>query len=183
MTSFETSFPSRILRSAFRTVTSRTLAAALTLAAGLAAAVGLATPALAADGPPPGCQGDAGSAWINIVVDNVRSSNGLVTVTLYPDDSSQFLRSGASLERVRVPARAGKTTACVILPRTGTWVFAVYHDENGDKKFNRNAVGMPQEGFGFSNNPSTTLGIPAFRAVRLRVPNPGMETTIRLTYP
>lgn len=173
-----TSFPSRILRFAPRTLT-----AALTLAAGFAVGFGFATPALAADGPPPGCQGQPGSSWINVIVENVRSSNGLVTVTLYPDDSSRFLRSGASLERVRVPAHAGTTTACVILPRSGTWVFAVYHDEDGNRKFNRNAVGMPQEGFGFSNNPATTLGIPAFRSVRLKVPNPGMETRIRLTYP
>ena len=45
---------------------------------------------------------------------------------------------------------------------------------------NRNGLGIPTEAFGFSNNPSTVAGLPAFRSVRLNVPKAGLTTRIQL---
>ena len=35
------------------------------------------------------------------------------------------------------------------------YALALYHDENGNRSFDRTGVGFPAEGFGFSNNPAT----------------------------
>lgn len=35
----------------------------------------------------------------------------------------------------------------------GTYALMITHDENGNGKLDTNALGMPLEGFGFSNNP------------------------------
>lgn len=43
-----------------------------------------------------------------------------------------------------------------------TYAVAVMHDEDGDKKFKTNFVGLPQEGFGFSKNPRVYFGAPSF---------------------
>src|SRR4051812_26004077 len=50
------------------------------------------------------CDGPASSAKLVVQVDGVRSSNGLVAVTLYPDDPDRFLRRHGSLKVVRVAA-------------------------------------------------------------------------------
>ena len=94
------------------------------------------------------------------------------------------IRAGrGSLYVGRVPARQGTTRVCVYLPNTGTWAFAVYHDEDGNRRINRNGIGLPREGVGFSNNPRLLFSIPSFRSVRLAVPRNNMQTTIRLRYP
>jgi uncharacterized protein (DUF2141 family) len=147
------------------------------VSAGFAAAIA-AAPAHAQ----PDCTGPASAVRFYLNVENVRSSQGLIAVTLYPDESRRFLARRGSLYVGRVPARQGTTRVCIHLPSTGTWAFGVYHDEDGNRTINRNGLGMPREGFGFSNNPRLLFSIPSFRSVRLAVPRTNMQTTIRLRY-
>lgn len=154
-------------------------AAALALAAGLMGAV----PARAEDGAPAGCTGPASQTWINIEVNELRSGKGLVAFTLYADNRKRFLVKGGSLYVTRVQASNGTTRACLYLPGPGTYAIAVYHDENASQTFDRTGLGLPKEGFGFSNNPGTLLGLPNFSSVRLAVPKPGLSTKIRMKYP
>jgi uncharacterized protein (DUF2141 family) len=159
----------------------------MTLPRRLRAAVAFATLALsapaAAQSAPGGCTGPASSTWVNVVVNGVRSSTGLVAVTLYADNSRKFLAKGGSMFVGRVRAVAGTTRACVHLPQPGTYALAIYHDENANEKFDRTGIGFPAEGYGFSNNPSTLAGLPAFRSVRLAVPRTGLTSRIQLKYP
>lgn len=169
------------------TLPRRFRAAVIALAASMA--LPLAAPALAAPAgaqtatPPANCLGPRTGTWININVEGVRNGNGLMAISLYPDDSSQFLVKHGSLYTSRFDAVAGTTRACVFVPRAGVYALAVYHDEDSSRKLNRSGLGMPAEGFGFSNNPSTFAGIPAFRSVRLNVARTNLSTRIRLRYP
>lgn len=129
------------------------------------------------------CTGHPGTVRLFVNVQNVRSSQGLVAVTLYADDSSKFLAHHGSLYVGRVPARKGTTRVCIWVPKPGIWAIVAYHDENANRKFDRNMFGMPKEGGGFSNNPSTFFGLPAFHNVRFPVHAPQTEISIRLKYP
>ena len=129
------------------------------------------------------CTGPPGPVRLYVDVDNVRSSTGLVAVTLYADDPSRFLRRRGSLYVGRVPARAGTTRVCIHLPATGVFALGVYHDADADRRFDRNAIGLPAEGYGFSNDAPTLFGLPSFRSVRLQVPRSGFETRVRMRYP
>lgn len=148
-------------------------------------ATGLAFLAAAATAAPAqtNCTGPASPVRLYVDVENVRAAQGLIAVTLYADDSRRFLARRGSLYVGRTPARAPATRICIHLPSVGTYALAVYHDADGNRRFNRNAIGMPAEGFGFSNNPRVLFGIPAFRSVRLSVPRNGMSTRVRLRYP
>ena len=143
---------------------------------------GLAAASAAQAPPQPECAGQAGPVRLNINVEGVRSADGLIAVTVYPDDSSRFLARRGSLYVGRVPARSPTTQLCIYLPSTGIFAFGVYHDADGDRSFDRTGIGLPAEGFGFSNNPRLFLSIPSFRSVRLSVPRNNMSTTIRLRY-
>ena len=131
----------------------------------------------------PACTGPESAVRLHVNVENVRAGEGLIAVTLYADDSSRFLARRGSLYVGRVPARAPATRMCIHLPSTGTYALAVYHDADSNRSFNRNGVGMPAEGYGFSNNPGTLFGLPSFRSVRLAVPRNDMQTTVRMRYP
>ena len=154
----------------------RLVAAALALSA----ATALAVPATAA---PAGCLGTPSETWLNVSVEGLRNGNGLVTVAVYPDDSRQFLAKGGTLKNNRFNAAASVTRACVFVPKPGVYAVAVYHDEDGSRKLNRSGLGLPAEGYGFSNNPATLAGLPAFRSVRLNVPKAGLTTHIKMKYP
>jgi uncharacterized protein (DUF2141 family) len=147
-----------------------------------AAALALAAPAVALAAPA-GCAGPPSDTWINVVLENVRSSKGGIAVMLYPDDSGRFLAKGGTLYGVHIPAQAGTTRGCMFLPRPGVYAIAIYHDEDGNHKFKRSAIGLPAEGYGFANNPVTIAGLPSFRSVRLAAPKTGLVTRITVKYP
>lgn len=130
----------------------------------------------------PDCTGPASAIRLMVRVEGVRSSSGLIAVTLYTDERRRFLARRGSLYVGRVPARQGVTDVCIHVPQPGTYALAVYHDADADRRFDRSSLGLPDEGFGFSNNPRTFLGMPNFSRVRLSVPRSGTRTMVRLTY-
>lgn len=132
---------------------------------------------------PDGCTGPASDIRLFVKVTNVRSSNGLIAVTLYADDRHRFLAHHGSLYVGRVPAVSPTTRVCIHVPATGVYGLAVYHDEDGNRKFKRSTLGLPAEGYAFSNNASTFLGLPSFSSVRLSVPRTETETSVKLKYP
>jgi uncharacterized protein (DUF2141 family) len=129
------------------------------------------------------CTGTASDTRLYVDVERVRSSEGLIAVTLYEDKASRFLAKRGSLYVGRVPATAPVTTVCIYVPGPGVYAIAVYHDADADRSFDRTGIGLPDEGYGFSNNPAVLLGLPAFRSVRLSVPRTDMHTRVRLRYP
>ena len=145
-------------------------------------ALGPASPAAAGD-TPAGCLGPPSAIWLNVSVEQVKSSSGFITLTLYPDDQARFLKPMGSLYVTKVSARAGVTQACVFVPGPGSYGLALYHDANGNGKIDRNAIGIPKEGFGFSNNPRILFSAPKLKSVRLAVNVPGTVTRIRMRYP
>jgi len=46
--------------------------------------------------------------------------------------------------------------------KPGKYAFKYFHDENNDEKLNTNFMGIPKEGYGFSNNASGKFGPPSF---------------------
>ena len=142
-----------------------------------AALLALAAPAQ------PDCTGTPSATRLFVRVENVRSSRGLIAVTLYTDVRKKFLAKRGSLYVGRVPARQGRTDVCIHVPTPGIYALAVYHDADADRSFDRTSLGLPSEGFGFSNNPPTFLGMPNFGSVRIRVPRSGVGTTVKLKYP
>ena len=146
-------------------------------------AVLLALPVATPAGADPGtCQGTpgAGKARLTITATQLRNAKGEVAFTVYPDDRRRFLAKGGKLLRARVPAKAPATEACFWLP-PGHYAVATYHDENADHDFNRTLFAI-KEGFGFSNDASTTLGLPSFKNVRFPVTAPSTKIQVRTRY-
>lgn len=143
----------------------------------LAAAVGLAGAAAAAE-----CEGRPSETMLIVQVNGVRAARGEVAVTIYPDDARRFLAPKGKLLRVRVPAQAPATAVCFWLPQPGYYAVAVYHDANADRDLNRSLVGLPTEGFGFSNDAPTPTGLPPFKAVRFRVVPGDSQIRLKLRY-
>jgi uncharacterized protein (DUF2141 family) len=147
----------------------------------LAAALGLATSAAAAASADD-CEGRASQTKLTVQVTGVRAAKGEMAITIYPDDAKRFLAHGQKLARVRAVAQAPMTTACFWLPAPGFYAVAVYHDENGNHDFDRTVVGLPAEGFAFSNDPPTRTGLPPFAAVRFKTVAGDNTMRVKLKY-
>lgn len=126
------------------------------------------------------CHGVQTPAKLTVIVDNVRTTHGLLAVTIYQEKG--FLKKGGGLKVWRDPARAGVQSMCMYLPAPGTYAIAVFQDMDSDHKFNH-TLWQPTEPWGFSNNPHALLNLPRFSQVKF--PVPAGETTIhvRLSYP
>jgi uncharacterized protein (DUF2141 family) len=123
------------------------------------------------------CEGAATANKLSIVVNGVQSSKGSITASLYPDDKTQFLAKNGALKVWRAPAHAGTTQMCIWLKAPGTYAVAVYHDANGNGKFDLGLLG-PMEDYGFSRNPRILFSKPSLASVRF--PASTGETTIHV---
>ncbi|MDE2059490.1 MAG: DUF2141 domain-containing protein [candidate division NC10 bacterium] len=126
---------------------------------------------------------DSNSAAIEVRVHGVRNDRGNIMFILYGDNPDDFLAKGKTILKQRTPAKRGTVAFCVIVPKAGMYAAAVYHDENANGKFDRNWIGLPGEGGGFSNNPTQFLVIPSHSQVAFHVSNSQTRLEIQLIYP
>ena len=119
-----------------------------------------------AEDPAP-CTNAPDEVHLRLTFTGLHSDAGHITITIYPDDAKRFLARGGKLFKTSVPAHRPLTTACVLVPAAGYYAISVYHDENDDHHFNRTLIGLPDEGYGFSNNPKTLIGLPSLSDVRV----------------
>lgn len=95
---------------------------------------------------------------LSVPVSTVRSGHGRVYVALY--DQSNWLKPGRFVALRLVQAHRGTVVAHFNSVRAGRYSVAVFHDENNNGTVDRNLLGLPSEGFGFSRR--TPLRIPSF---------------------
>lgn len=65
---------------------------------------------------------------------------------------------------------------------SGSYAVSVFHDQNGDRKLNRNSLGMPTEGYGFSNNPVVSRGVPNYGQCVFLVAGANTSIKINMKY-
>ncbi|MBP2301136.1 DUF2141 domain-containing protein [Azospirillum picis] len=119
---------------------------------------------------------------LHVEATNVRNDHGMITITVYGDNPAEFLAPGKKLARLRTPAHAGATAACLGVPARRSYAIALYHDENNDRDFNRNLLGFPVEGYGISNDAPAIAGIPSYESARFTATEGDNRLSIRLRY-
>jgi uncharacterized protein (DUF2141 family) len=63
----------------------------------------------------------------------------------------------------------------------GAYALSVVHDENGNGRLDTR-LGIPREGFGFSNNPRIWFGPPSFESARFPFPPNGAALSVTMKY-
>nr|WP_321986718.1 DUF2141 domain-containing protein [uncultured Lichenicoccus sp.] len=151
-------------------------AAALVLLAELGPAPALAVSATACPGAAPGMP------QLNVTGTGARRIAGHITFTLYGPEPARYLVRNGSLAVLRVPLSTRQATACFAVSEAGSYAVAIYHDENDNHHFDRNFLGLPVEGYGFSNDAAPMFAPPKFDAVKFTVHAGVNRIAIRLRY-
>jgi uncharacterized protein (DUF2141 family) len=120
----------------------------------------------------------AHAADLTVVVDSVRSAKG--TVRLELDASvAQWDNTERSYAKGDVAASAGSVSFTFKDLAPGSYALGVFHDENDNGMLDMNLIGIPKEGYGFSNNPSP-MRKPKFDEARFELPTTGKSITVHL---
>lgn len=64
----------------------------------------------------------------------------------------------------------------------GNYAASVLHDENSNGKMEKNFLGIPQEGFAFSNNYAPRIKSPSFRDAKITLAAPVLKTNLTMLY-
>ncbi len=105
------------------------------------------------------------TATLTVVVDGLRDKNSQVCMRIYSDERGFPLSETSEVQSGCTEIRGSSVTMQFAGLKLGTYAVAVVDDENRDYKLNRNFLGIPQEGFGISNNPTVSVltGMPKFQ--------------------
>ena len=103
------------------------------------------------------------TAPIAVEVAGLRSNEGMVLGAIFAS-ARGWTEEGREIATCRASI-ARQHATCVIdgLP-PGTYAFAFLHDEDLDGHMDRDWIGIPQEGYGFSNDAAPGLGPPSFES-------------------
>ncbi|MEQ8195713.1 MAG: DUF2141 domain-containing protein [Rhodospirillales bacterium] len=123
------------------------------------------------------------AADLKVTITDVRSDGGTIRINLY-DNAGAFPKSGAAVAggKAKVKARKGGVEIVFKDLKPGRYAAALYHDENGNGKFDQGILGIPLEGYAFSNNATVFLSAPPFERAAFDLPAQGGAIEIRMDY-
>lgn len=127
----------------------------------------------------------ASAADLVVSVEGVRSADGDIRVAVHRRaDGVDFPDSAGIVKAAMRPAaKAGDLVFTGLTP--GEYAIAAFHDEDRDGDLNTNLLGMPTEGYGFSNEARGTFGPPGFDAAAftIKAGEDRPAVTVKLGYP
>lgn len=123
----------------------------------------------------------ARASELRVEVVGLRSDNGIVHVALYATPDT-FPKRGRYVKDATVRVTADRAEAVFENLAPGSYALAAFHDENANDQFDQGFMGLPLEGFGFSNGAKVFLGPPAFEEAAVRVDATSADITIRMSY-
>ena len=121
-------------------------------------------------------------AELTVVVEAIREAKGRVHIGVWSDPET-FTEDDGRIAGTSAPVEGDTATLTIKGLPPGTYAIAAYHDANGNGDFDVTWIGLPAEGFGFSNGARVTvLGAPSFEAAAIELKGPGTQTVIPLKY-
>jgi uncharacterized protein (DUF2141 family) len=102
------------------------------------------------------------TAGIKLEVTGFRSDNGKLGCSIF-NGPEGFPRDGTKVFRhMWAPIHNGHGECFFAGVPAGDYAATIFHDENNNNKFDMNWMGMPLEGYGFSNNVKPMFKAPSF---------------------
>lgn len=125
--------------------------------------------------------GAAASADLALSIDGVRSDAGWAMIAVY-DRADAFEKREGAAATIRVRARKGRISLTLDGLPAGRYAVVAFHDEDGDGALDTNLLGIPTEGYGFSNGARGAMGPPSFAAAAVAVDGGRRPLPVTLTY-
>lgn len=118
---------------------------------------------------------------ISVPISGLRNDDGVVRCGLYAAPKA-FPKAGQESRGVVAKIESGQATCVFSGLKPGRYAIAAFHAENNETQMQYGLFGKPKEGYGFSRNPSSSMGAPAFAAAAFDYAGGARTAPIRLTY-
>lgn len=118
---------------------------------------------------------------LKVRITGLNSNKGNVAVALFNSAADFPKQERAFLGEVtQITKKAASVTFRNLRP--GLYAIAVLHDENQNAKMDFNFLGMPLEGYGFSNDASAMFGPPDFADAAFKLKPRPSAVSIKIRY-
>jgi uncharacterized protein (DUF2141 family) len=107
------------------------------------------------------------NATLTVKINGIRNLSGNIQIGLY-NDADKFPDVGGEYKKFTFKVTATTMQYTISIP-SGTYALALFHDENSDGECNTNWLGIPEEGYGFSNNVEPVISAPSFDETKITV--------------
>jgi uncharacterized protein (DUF2141 family) len=126
----------------------------------------------------------AAAADLSLRMSGLKSAAGKVAVAVFAAPQGFPSEEGKAVRQVRLPVDASSRTAHTVIQNlpAGEYAVAVYHDDNESGRLETNFLGIPQKGYGFSQNARPRMRAPTFDEARFSLPEQGAEVDIAVVY-
>ena len=115
---------------------------------------------------------------LEVTVSNINSSYGSIELAVFNTPHLFIKKNKAYRNYTRKVSGDTLVINIVDLPK-GDYAISLYHDINSDKVCNLNALGIPKETYGFSNNIKPRFKKPKFKDCKIKLKE-NTSTEIRL---
>ncbi len=104
----------------------------------------------------------AQTGTIYVEISGIKDPKGLMSIGLYSNEKG-FPDKGKEYKGTDVKV-TGQTAVYTFKDVSfGTYAISIFHDTNSNGKLDKNFLGIPKEGYAFSNNVFGTFGPPDFK--------------------
>src|SRR5262245_5891195 len=124
----------------------------------------------------PSSLAQSGRATLILKVTGLRSEKGQVKIAVF--NSSEKWQGEQPIYSSTINVDSQTVTWRINDVPYGDYGVAVFHDENSNGKMDKNALGIPQEPYGFSNNVRVTFGPPKWEEAKFTVKGSTVEVSI-----
>jgi len=118
---------------------------------------------------------------ITVEVTKLSNTNGKLSIGLYNKNDDTFAKLSKQYRGVHLEINDSKIIYAFKNIPNGTYAIAVIHDENDNGKLDKNFLGIPKEGYGFSNNIRPTFRSANFEESKFEL-NDDKSITIEIGY-
>jgi len=112
--------------------------------------------------------GLAAQTGIRIEINRLRNNNGHVLVSLFREGVGFPDKPENAIRKAKLSVSNKQAWVLFTDLPAGNYAVAILHDENDDQKMNKTMLGLPAEGYGFSNNVMGAFGPPSWSRARFR---------------
>ena len=116
---------------------------------------------------------------LKVKVKNVAHSTGKINIAVY-NSSNDFLSFNHAYKVESGQAVKEETMVEFTDLPTGTYAFAVFHDENDNGKMDVNGLGIPIEDFGCSNDAKGFMGPPKWKNAKFELSDKSKSLIVNL---
>ena len=118
---------------------------------------------------------------LQVTVTQIKGQKGDIIVGIFDSDEN-FLKK--PIDSKMIKASGDSITVVFENLKPGKYAVSVIHDANKNKDLDKNKLGIPKEGFGFSNNVMGSMGPPTFERARFDFApdQKGLDIDIKMKY-